>query len=78
MGLLASNSQLDSVLGYIAKAKEDGDRLLIGGSQLIGEPFDNDHYVEPAIVEIEKNDLEIAQEEIFEPVLCLMKIDTIL
>ncbi|MBS4209367.1 alpha-ketoglutaric semialdehyde dehydrogenase GucD [Bacillus sp. FJAT-50079] len=76
MGPLASSSQLDTVAGYIEKGKEEGATLLIGGNVLKENEYEDGFYVEPTVFENVKNEMVIAQEEIFGPVLCLIKIDT--
>lgn len=76
MGPCASQSQLDTVLSYIQKGKEEGATLLYGGSQPEGEGLENGFYVQPTVFENVKSNMTIAQEEIFGPVLALIKVDT--
>lgn len=63
MGSLISGKQLERVLGYIAGAREEGARLLTGGSRIGTTGF----FVQPTVF-VGSNDLTIAQEEIFGPV----------
>ncbi|UOE62935.1 aldehyde dehydrogenase family protein [Priestia filamentosa] len=77
MGPCASENQLDTVLSYIEKGKEEGALLLYGGSRCEGNGFDDGFYVEPTVFENVNSKMTIAQEEIFGPVLALMKVDTI-
>ncbi|GAA3882347.1 aldehyde dehydrogenase family protein [Leifsonia kafniensis] len=63
MGSLISQKQLDSVLGYIATAREEGATLLTGGSRI----GDTGYFVQPTVF-VGTNDLTIAREEIFGPV----------
>ena len=62
------------VLDYIEKGKAEGARLLLGG----GTPshLDKGFYVEPTVFVDVTNDMTIAQEEIFGPVLCVIAYDT--
>jgi acyl-CoA reductase-like NAD-dependent aldehyde dehydrogenase len=76
MGPLASQSQLDTVLSYIEKGKEEGASLLCGGKQPEGEEYKQGYFVEATVFENVSNDMAIAQEEIFGPVLCLIKVDS--
>lgn len=76
MGPCASQSQLDTVLSYIQKGKEEGATLLHGGSQPEGEGLEHGFYVDPTVFDNVKSDMTIAQEEIFGPVLALIKVDT--
>ncbi|MGY4691094.1 alpha-ketoglutaric semialdehyde dehydrogenase GucD [Salibacterium sp. K-3] len=74
MGPSASESQLNTVLSYIEKGKEEA-TLICGGQRLTGDPYDKGYFVEPTVFEDVSSDAVIAQEEIFGPVLALMKAD---
>ena len=73
MGPLVNARQRDRVLGYIEKGKQEGARLLLGG----GKPanLEKGYYVEPTVFVDVSNDMTIAQEEIFGPVLCVIGYD---
>ncbi|WP_163539152.1 alpha-ketoglutaric semialdehyde dehydrogenase GucD [Gracilibacillus sp. YIM 98692] len=77
MGPSASENQLNTVLSYIQKGIDEGASLLLGGERLSGEAYDKGYFVQPTIFENVTTDMTIAQEEIFGPVLALMKVDTI-
>ncbi|WP_078553449.1 alpha-ketoglutaric semialdehyde dehydrogenase GucD [Bacillus alkalicellulosilyticus] len=77
MGPCSSESQLNTVLSYIKKGKEEGAHLVYGGNQISSEALANGFFVEPTIFDNTTNDMIIAQEEIFGPVLALLKVDTI-
>lgn len=77
MGPIASKKQLDTVLGYIQKGKEEGATLLYGGNVLNGPEFENGYFIEPAVFENVTYDMTIAQEEIFGPVIALFKVDSL-
>ena len=70
MGALVDRTQLDTVLGYIASGQEQGARLLAGGSAV--EPVAGGCYVQPTIFDGVSNDMRIAREEIFGPVLSVL------
>ncbi|UJL45718.1 aldehyde dehydrogenase family protein [Virgibacillus sp. NKC19-16] len=74
MGPSVSESQLNTVLSYIEKGKEEGE-LLCGGKRLSGEEYDKGYFVAPTVFDGITSDATIAQEEIFGPVLALMKVD---
>ncbi|WP_096186872.1 alpha-ketoglutaric semialdehyde dehydrogenase GucD [Evansella halocellulosilytica] len=76
MGPCASESQLNTVLHYIEKGKEEGAELLYGGKKYVGEGCDTGFYVEPTVFDSVDNNMTIAQEEIFGPVLALIKVDS--
>ena len=70
MGAVVDRTQLDTVLGYIASGQEQGARLLAGGSAV--EPVAGGCYVQPTIFDGVTNDMRIAREEIFGPVLSVL------
>ncbi|MGO1922696.1 MAG: aldehyde dehydrogenase family protein [Jeotgalicoccus sp.] len=72
-GPLVSEKQLNTVLGYIEKGKEEGARLLAGGSR----KGDKGYFVEPTIFADVKDDMTIAREEIFGPVMSVLVFDEI-
>ncbi|AYA24016.1 betaine-aldehyde dehydrogenase [Rhodococcus rhodochrous J3] len=75
IGPLISAKQRDRVEGYIAKGKEEGARVVIGG----GRPahLDKGYFVEPTIFADVDNSMTIAREEIFGPVLCVLPYDSV-
>lgn len=77
MGPCASEDQLNTVLSYIEKGKEEGATLLYGGKKCEEAGLEDGFYVEPTVFENVKNGMVIAQEEIFGPVLALIKADSI-
>ncbi|QHS18135.1 aldehyde dehydrogenase family protein [haloarchaeon 3A1-DGR] len=76
MGPHVSESELESTLEYVAVGKEDGATLETGGSELTGEGYDDGHFVEPTVFSGVTSDMRIAQEEIFGPVLSVMKVSS--
>lgn len=70
MGPLISERQMNRVLGYIEKGKEEGARLVVGG----GRPaqFPKGWFVEPTLFADVDNSMVIAQEEIFGPVMVVI------
>ncbi|MFS0788877.1 alpha-ketoglutaric semialdehyde dehydrogenase GucD [Shouchella sp. 1P09AA] len=75
MGPSVSASQLDTVLSYIEKGKTEGATLLYGGDRLEEKELAKGYYVSPAIFDDVDSSMSIAQEEIFGPVLALIKVD---
>ncbi|MET9488907.1 aldehyde dehydrogenase [Nocardia sp. NPDC006630] len=73
LGPLISKAQRERVEGYIAKGKDEGARLLLGG----GRPDDlPGYYVQPTVFADVTNSMTIAREEIFGPVLSVLPYDT--
>lgn len=77
MGPLASKSQWETVKSYIEKGKEEGATLIHGGKIPEGSEFENGYYMEPTVFDNVTNDMAIAQEEIFGPVIGLIKVENI-
>ena len=75
LGPLASQAQLERVRTYIEKGVSEGARLLCGG---ITPPdgLEQGYYVQPTVFTDVTNDMTIAQEEIFGPVLSIIAYDT--
>ena len=72
MGPLINESQLDKVLRYMKVGQEEGAELLCGGKRLTGEGYDQGLFVQPTIFDQVRNDMQIAQDEIFGPVLSVL------
>jgi aldehyde dehydrogenase (NAD+) len=75
IGPVVSKLQFERVEGYIAKGIDEGARLLTGGT---GRPagLDQGYFVKPTIFSDVHNDMTIAREEIFGPVLCILPYQT--
>lgn len=71
VGPLVSKAQFERVQGYIRKGLDEGATLVAGG---LGAPegLDAGHFVKPTIFANVRNDMAIAQEEIFGPVLVII------
>ena len=74
LGPLISDTQRQRVEGYIAKGKQEGARVVVGGRRPAG--FGKGYYVEPTIFADVQSKMTIAQEEIFGPVLSVLPYDT--
>ncbi|RMG54118.1 MAG: aldehyde dehydrogenase family protein [Acidobacteria bacterium] len=73
LGPLVSQEQLEKVLNYIEIGQQEGAKLLCGGGRPQGEQFAKGFYVEPTLFGEVKNSMRIAQEEIFGPVLGILR-----
>lgn len=73
VGPMVSESQLETVLEYIEKGKAEGAEVLIGGNKIEGTGY----FVEPTVFVNVTNDMTIAQEEIFGPVLTVLTYDSV-
>ena len=72
IGPMASEGQKATVLEYINKGIAEGARLVTGGTEMPAG-MTTGNYVAPTIFADVTNDMAIAQEEIFGPVLCMIK-----
>jgi len=71
-GPLVSERQMELVQGYIAKGREEGARLITGGQRLNRNGF----YLAPTVFADVTDDMTIAREEIFGPVMAVLDFDT--
>ncbi|KAI3608870.1 Aldehyde dehydrogenase [Cupriavidus necator H850] len=71
LGPLASHKQLETVLRYIDIGKSEA-TLLCGGARLTGGDFDKGYYVAPTVFTDVTQQMRIAREEIFGPVIAIL------
>jgi len=76
MGPLISAPHLEKVLGYIEAGKKDGATLLTGGQRLTDGGLANGNFMRPAIFSDCTDDMAIAGEEIFGPVMSVLSFET--
>jgi acyl-CoA reductase-like NAD-dependent aldehyde dehydrogenase len=69
LGPLVSRAHLDSVLGYVEEGKQEGAKLVTGGDR---PPMAKGYYLNPTIFDRVDNQMKIAREEIFGPVLAVI------
>lgn len=72
MGTAANEPQFNRILAFIDAAKGDGARLVAGGGRAKGPELDHGFFIEPTIFADVKNDMKVAAEEIFGPVLSII------
>lgn len=71
LGPLASHKQLETVLRYIDIGKSEA-TLLCGGARLAGGDFDKGYYVAPTVFTDVTQQMRIAREEVFGPVIAIL------
>ncbi|KQP19603.1 aldehyde dehydrogenase [Pseudorhodoferax sp. Leaf265] len=71
MGAVVDEGQLRTVMGYIASGQEEGARCVAGGRQARADS--GGFYVEPTVFDQVRSDMRIAREEIFGPVLSVIR-----
>ena len=72
LGPLSSQAQLERVRGFIRKGLQEGAELLAGGADAPEGVPPGGYFVKPTVFGKVKNDMTIAQEEIFGPVLSII------
>jgi acyl-CoA reductase-like NAD-dependent aldehyde dehydrogenase len=75
MGALVSRAQQERVLGHIRTGIEEGARLVTGGAPPTDPALANGNFVEPTVFADVTADMTIAREEIFGPVLSVLRWD---
>jgi aldehyde dehydrogenase (NAD+) len=76
LGAIVSQEQMETVLGYVETGKREGAKLIAGGNRVSvdgGKGF----FLEPTIFGDVTNDMKIAREEIFGPVLATLSFDDV-
>ncbi|MBD2844946.1 aldehyde dehydrogenase family protein [Paenibacillus sp. IB182496] len=77
IGPLANRGQLEQVLEYIAVGQDEGARLVYGGERLEQGALAQGYYVRPAIFTEVEPSMRIAREEIFGPVIAVLRIGSL-
>ncbi|WP_116474066.1 aldehyde dehydrogenase [Zobellella maritima] len=75
MGPLISEAHLQSVADYVALAREEGGEVLCGGERLSEGPLANGSFYPPTIITGLNNGARVCQEEIFGPVLVVIRFE---
>lgn len=74
IGPSVDEKQFNTVLKYIDIGREDGAELLTGGRRASGDGLENGYFVEPTVFDKVTPDMRIAREEIFGPVLSVLRV----
>jgi len=73
VGPVTTRPQYEKVLGYIGIARQEGAKLLLGGGPATRPECGKGWFVEPTVFAGVNNNMRIAQEEVFGPVLSVIK-----
>jgi aldehyde dehydrogenase (NAD+) len=72
MGTAANEPQFNKILSFIEAAQGDGAKLVAGGKRAEGAGLEKGFFIEPTIFADVRNDMKVAAEEIFGPVLSII------
>ena len=72
VGPITTRPQFDKIIEYIDIARKDGATCVLGGGPYTGPGAKGNQFIEPTIFTGVKNDMRIAQEEVFGPVLAVI------
>jgi aldehyde dehydrogenase (NAD+) len=75
MGPVISARQRDRILHYLETARQEGATIALGGGVPEGPEFEKGHWIEPTVISNVTNDMTVAREEIFGPVLSVIPYD---
>jgi betaine-aldehyde dehydrogenase len=75
VGSLISENHMEKVLGYIARGKAEGARLVVGGNRVTTGDLANGFFVAPTVFDECHDDMAISREEIFGPVMTILAFD---
>ena len=73
IGPAIDQAQLDTNIRYVEIANQDGAKLELGGDRLTGGDYDRGYFFEPTVFTGVEEGMRIAQEEVFGPVLAVMR-----
>jgi aldehyde dehydrogenase (NAD+) len=74
MGPSVDENQFKTVLSYIEIGREDGAELVCGGTRAEGDGLDRGYFMRPTVFDRVTTDMRIAREEIFGPVLSVLRV----
>jgi betaine-aldehyde dehydrogenase len=75
VGSLISAEHLDKVMGYIARGRAEGARVLVGGHRVVDGDLANGNFVSPTVFTDCHDDMAVVREEIFGPVMSVLAFD---
>ena len=76
MGPVVSKPSYNRILNYIKGAREEGARVAHGGKHPAGAEYANGYFIEPTVLADVRQNMTVAREEIFGPVVCVIPFDT--
>jgi aldehyde dehydrogenase (NAD+) len=77
MGPMSTEAHFNTVMDYIQSAREEGARIACGGQRAEVPGCEGGFFVQPTVIADATNQMKAAREEIFGPVLCVIKYSSI-
>jgi len=77
LGPVISKKAKERIEHYITEAEGQGAKVLVDGRNAVVEGKEDGYYVGPTVIDYVRPDMKIAQEEVFGPVLSIMRVKTI-
>ncbi len=77
LGSIISRQAKERIEGYITEAERDGARILVDGRNAVVKGKENGYYIGPTIIDNVRPEMKIAREEVFGPVLAIMRAETL-
>jgi malonate-semialdehyde dehydrogenase (acetylating)/methylmalonate-semialdehyde dehydrogenase len=77
LGAVISKQAKERIEGYITEAEAQGAKVLVDGRNAVVAGSENGYYVGPTVIDYVRPDMKIAQEEVFGPVLSILRTNTI-
>ncbi len=77
LGAVISASAKERIEGFISEAERDGAKILVDGRGVVVEGKEGGTYVGPTVIDFVTPDMSVATEEIFGPVISIMRTDTL-
>ncbi|MEZ5345974.1 MAG: CoA-acylating methylmalonate-semialdehyde dehydrogenase [Pyrinomonadaceae bacterium] len=77
LGAVISKEAKERIEGYITEAENDGAKILVDGRGATVEGKENGTYVGPTVIDFVKPEMSVATEEIFGPVISIMRTETL-
>ncbi|MBI2731608.1 MAG: CoA-acylating methylmalonate-semialdehyde dehydrogenase [Sphingobacteriales bacterium] len=77
LGAVISKESKERIERYIGEAERDGAKILVDGRGTVVEGKENGTYVGPTVIDYVKPEMSVAREEIFGPVISIMRTNTV-
>lgn len=77
LGAVISKESKERIERYIAEAEKDGAKILVDGRNTVVKGKENGTYVGPTVIDYVKPEMSVAKEEIFGPVISIMRTSTV-